>query len=240
MKQLCVILLIVFFAVKINAQSYPRWYLFPSEYSEFQTGIFNVGSAPDSTLIKSAAMDAGAAFAKKGDIKVMVVKSFYGAGSGTAVTHKLKSLSYDTSLALQFAESDSLLIKYKKNNIFFGLYGNPKSAVNINNEILDCSAYKNPCELKEFHKDKSHIYSVGVSEKYYYESSSWAMAEDNALEQIAEGLRNNVNEEVRVAYDQIANERTVKIAQRVNGFTILRRYYDSATQIYYVLARAKK
>ncbi len=240
MRQIYVSLLIVFFAVNLSAQNYPRWFLFPCEYSEFQIGYVNVGSSPDSTLLKLALENASISYAKKGEIKVSVVKSFYGAGTGTAVTHKLKSLAYDTSLAIDFAESDTIFCEYKKKNIFFGLYGNSKSAESINNEVLDCSNYNNPCEVKEFQNDTNSIYSIGVSEKYFYETSSWAMAEDNALEQIAESLRNNVNEEVRVAYDQIAGERTVKIAQRVNGYTILRRYYDSAKKVFYVLAKARK
>lgn len=86
--------------------------------------------------------------------------------------------------------------------------------------------------------DEKYVHATGVSESYYYRTTSWEMAEQHARRNLSATLQSAVQglhyqENARVSLEIISSDQTV-VMQNIQ---IVSRYHDPRTDLFYVMVR---
>jgi hypothetical protein len=85
----------------------------------------------------------------------------------------------------------------------------------------------------------THLYAVGMSAEYFYESSSWLMAEYTARRELARSVTSTLKALQRVStVGQEVRDETV--ACRLRDVAVIERWKDPIKRIHYVLIRMLK
>ncbi len=240
-RQLLIVFLpVVLFFQSPSAQSdrnraeYPAWFLYPPLH---QSEIYAVGICqPCLNSDSSIALAAEDAFWKIVNMSGVRIKSQSGiSGHTPRIAHMGQNITFetDTSRYETVAARDMVLERYYINNMLIALVGPAKNRdSSINYLIRDYGQW-----WTDVPSDNDHFFALGSTPKYYYESSSWDMALNNALIEMARQISLTVKSLVK--YDGQSVEKMFIEEGDVSllNWRVIARHYAPGNETFHVLIR---
>ena len=145
---------------------------------------------------------------------------------------------YDTTSFSRLMEDLPLLDYQVAGNLSMVASGVESCRDQVENKAGSTRLHRQPGWIRTLPESKTHIYAVGVSEGYYYPSSSWNNAESAARRALAatvhirvRGLQEQLN--LSVSTEVSHSELTVTL----RNIAVVSRYHDPQTNLHYVLVR---
>ncbi len=229
-----------------RAQVYPRWFLNPEEIpcEPAAIGVAPTGYYPDSTggAFQNAVMNA----LRAEEEAVEGSKQFFSAGDGTAEVGTSVHETLDTSRLESLFKSLKTVRMFAIGEMTAVLAGTGGCGLSGGMDALvPLASLGTPAWTRMLPADQRFEYAVGISEPYYYESSSWLEAEKNGRLELARSLRTQVRIRQRLVTDAVLGSRydavwdeTLTVTLR--GARVVRRWRDPSTDLFMVLLRMPK
>ena len=149
---------------------------------------------------------------------------------------------YDSSLIDFYQSTLKVIIAFvdKQKTIVLAGDSSTCALTELLKEIVHIETIKQPEWVETIPSNPSYYFGVGSSEEYYYESSSWQRAEQNAFMSLARTSHSSVvsmQKKSAVESQDLFNE---DINVELRNIEIVARWRDINKKIFYVLARTKK
>lgn len=236
--------LFIFFISFAYSQQYPRWFLFQDQ---IKCKLKVVVAMKSPTFYKDSAT--AMAFrtgcdllAKYTNVKISGGQAFWRTEVGVHSMGKSYSEDYDVALG-DFYQSklkviDSFIDKQKT----IVLSGDSSACVLDEQlqETISVQKIKQPIWVEELPNNNEDYFGVGTSEEYYYESSSWQRAEQNAVMALARSIQSKVismQKSNAIESQDVFNE---DLDVELQNVEIAARWRDVKKKVFYVLAKMKK
>ncbi|NUN71071.1 MAG: LPP20 family lipoprotein, partial [Bacteroidetes bacterium] len=192
-RSVALLLILVSAAV---AQEYPRWFL---EQGSIPCGMKAVAVMRAPSLYRDSAV--ALAFrtgcellAKYTTVTIKGGQAFWTTEAGVHSMGASYTETYDSTMGEQLQSSLRILDAFVDKQKTIVLLGD-SSACRVEEgmkESVRISSVPQPEWVEKLPSHKQYHYGVGTSEDYYYESSSWQRAEQNALMALARATRSTV------------------------------------------------
>ncbi|MBI2429440.1 MAG: LPP20 family lipoprotein [Ignavibacteriales bacterium] len=149
--------------------------------------------------------------------------------------------TYDTALTEFYQSTLKVLDSYIDKQKTLVLIGDSNCIVHDDvRKRIRLDGIKQPSWVEELPGDNHYFYAVGFSEEFYYEISSWQIAEKNAYMSLARSLQvkmQSMQKRDAVEAQDIRNE---EMNVTLTNIEILERWKDRKKKAFYILARMKK
>ncbi|HUI29856.1 MAG TPA: hypothetical protein VLX91_06535 [Candidatus Acidoferrales bacterium] len=235
------LLLLVLFAliaasVSSNAQVYPRWFLEPLKLKGTASGYtqnFFLQSSSDS-----------AAFVKASE---NLTSQHYTEFSGGEAYWETEAGVYwmgdnfaekvDTSYLKDVLSHAKKVAEYSNKSMTFVLVSMSDSTISDSMRTMMKCSVKEPDWVEAIPQGGGYIYAEGVSPQYFYESSSWGVAERKARFNLARNIKVTL-ETMQKVEDRSGQEiRDEEVSESICNIEVVYRWRDAGRGLYYVLMR---
>ncbi len=239
------LMLLIFAVVSFSfAQNYPRWFLFQGDIP-CQLHVAVVSRAPsfyrDSTI--ALAFRSGCdLLAKYTNVRIRGGQAFWTTEAGVHSMGSRYVELYDTLLNDYYQSTLNVLawhVDKKKAIVLTGDSSRCLLPEDLNN-VISVESIPQPSWVENIPDHPSYFYGVGSSESYYYESSSWERAEQNALMSLARTRLSSVislQKSTQIESQELFNE---ELDVELSQVEITARWRDMKKKVFYVLARIKR
>jgi hypothetical protein len=227
-------------ALPAHAQEYPRWFLRPGDLGRPDAAA---GYALPSMYLDTTG---GPAFRNAAENLVRFreavfsgSEAFWTAEFGTMVVGSSVAEEYDTAAVESEVQRLKVLHQYKTPKITLVLAGSGAPAADAERVLLNLRAVPRPTWIERPPASTTHLYAVGMSAEYFYESSSWLMAEFTARRELARSVTSILRSLQRVStVGQEVRDETLRC--RLRNIAVIERWKDPIKRIHYVLVRMLK
>lgn len=244
MKTIRSVVLLFLFVSTAAAQEYPRWFL---EQGTVPCSMKSVMVMRAPSLYKDSAV--ALAFrsgcellAKYTEVTVKGGQAFWTTEAGVHSMGASYTESYDSTLGDRYQSSLRILDAFVDKQKTIVLLGD-SAACRLEDDqrrIVRAASIPEPEWVEKLPVHRQFHFGVGTSEEYYYESSSWQRAEQNALMALARATRSTVASLQRTnameSHDLFNEDLDVQL-RRVE---VIARWRDVKNKVFYVLARAPR
>lgn len=228
----------------LNAQQYPRWFLFQDEVP-CKTKTVYVMRAPSlykDTAIALAFRTGCDLLAKYTNLHLQGGQAFWTTEAGVHSMGASYTESYDSSLGDFYQSALKVTASFIDKQKTIVLIGDSSSCrvSETMNESVNVESIPQPKWVEENPGGTTYFYGVGTSEEYYYESSSWQRAEQNAVMSLARTKHSKVisiQKKTSIETQDLFNE---DIDVELQNIEIVARWRDMKKKVFYVLARVLK
>ncbi len=239
LNKFALILVILLFSFRpIGGQVYPYWFVNQGEIQceDCAVGIARLGYYVDSAF-SNAKKEAVMNYIRYKESKISGGQAFWNTEAGKYFLSTRFKEEFDTIKAINihnnFKILDSMICKD-----FVAVLVSQKSDCNKN--ILNRIAFSNekPVWLEKFPTDENYYYDIGCSQFYFYELSSWLMAEKQGRFGIAKQIGVSIKSIQKVDDIEGQEIQNDDYSVIVKNMEIVSRYLDNNNKIFYVLFRA--
>lgn len=238
------ILFFVIFICTAHAQQYPRWFLFQDQVKCSQK-IVSVMRAPTfyrDSAIALAFRSGCDILAKYTNVRVRGGQAFWTTEAGVHSMGAEYSASYDSSLNDFYQSTLKVIDSFVDKQKTIVLVGDSSSCI-LDDELLQqvsVSTIEQPGWVERLPDNVGYLYGVGSSEEYYYESSSWERAEQNAFMSLARSTRSTVISMQKKTTNESQDVFNEDIDVELNNVEIVARWRDMKKKVFYVLGKIKR
>ena len=230
--------LLLFSSIGLS-QSYPYWFIYPDKVGcdNSTIGYSTTGYYKDTS--KVVAFKNGCVnFARNTALKIEGGQGFWKTENGTYWMGMKISESFDT-VSIQKAESKLHLISSFSNDkiTLAFLCLSDTNLTTSTNKLINLSDVPVPKWVTNLPKDVNAIYAMGMTPKYYYETSSWLEAEKQARINLAKQVSVKIQSLQKFSrYDnqEIRNE---EFSVSLKNISVVERWIDAKRNIFYVLTK---
>ncbi|HLP16681.1 MAG TPA: LPP20 family lipoprotein [Bacteroidota bacterium] len=233
------VLTIVLLAAAASAmgQSYPRWFLYQGEIpgTRFGAGYVRPSMYRDSST--SYAFRSGCiSYAMYKGMSISGSEAFWSTEGGNAWMGSDIQISFDTSMVEYAVSRFGVLDAYHDKVKTIVLAGD--SAIELPEqmkEIVPVSSIPQPDWVESLPAQRGMAYAVGEAEEYFYETSSWELAEKNA--RLSLGKQNNTTVIGLSKMDETEGQdvRHDTFSTELRDVRVVARWRDMKKRIMYVL-----
>ena len=229
------------YAAPAPAQEYPRWFLRQGDlscplcaagYGQPSMYLDTTGGPAFQNGVMNAVIFQGSTFTGS--------EGFWTAEFGTMVFGSSVTEEYDTAAVEVALRTLKPLHQFRSPKFTLVLAGNPacplsdpdRATINIRN-------VPRPSWVERPPQSPTHLYAVGMSAEYFYETSSWLMAEKTARRELARSVSSALRGLQRMS--KVGQEvRDETITCRLREVQVIERWKDPVKRIHYVLVRMLK
>jgi len=232
------------FLISVQAQQYPYWFIYQDHVkctSQIATSINDPTYYPASA-INSAFQSGCQDLARYSRIKISGEQTFWITEIGAYLMDARYYQEYDSSSIEYYLSKFKVVDSYTDKQKVLVLIAD--SSIDLINDefrtILNIQTLNKPDWIESLPSDNQFYYSVGESEEYSYESSSWKKAEQNALLSLAKSINaiiRSLQKRNSSEYQDILNE---KIHVIIKNARIVARWRDVKDKVFYVLIKSDK
>jgi hypothetical protein len=174
------------------------------------------------------------------DCSIIGSQSFWTAEFGTMVVGSTVSEEYDTAKAEQSEHSLRLLDQFRSQKCLLALAGESGCTITPADRLpVNMRSVPKPSWVERPPSSATHFYAVGMSSEYFYESSSWLLAEFTARRELARDVSTAVRGLQRVS--TVGEEvRDATLSCSLHDVQVMERWKDPIKRIHYVLVRMLK
>jgi len=232
------ILLVFLLCQNVLSQSYPRWFLNPLclRCDDVFVGMARRSYYPDSSAAQ-AIQNGYMAYARQKEITVAGGQAFWSTESGvysmgSDFVFKFDSTAVHTASTLLYP-ADTLFTPSLTAVLLV-----PKGCAvpELQKEHLEIKSTRAPTWIEKLPSQEGYLYSVGTSEEWYYELSSWQTAEKNALISLAKSVYMTIK-----GLQKLDRQRQVvtnaEFAVQLFNVQVVGRWKDMNKRITFVLVR---
>jgi hypothetical protein len=235
-----VTLVLLGWAASVQAQEYPRWFLRPGDLprADFAAGYGQPSMYLDTTG-GPAFTNAVENFVRFHSTVFAGSQAFWTAEFGTMVVGSSVTEQYDTASVESESRRLKVLHQHKTTKLTLVLAGSGAGIGDADRALLNIRAIPRPVWTERPPASATHMYAVGMAAEYFYESSSWLMAEYAARRELARSVTSILKSLQRVStVGQEVKDETV--ACRLSDVAVIERWKDPIKRIHYVLIRMLK
>lgn len=220
-----------------KAQTYPRWFLYPGEIrsARVAAGFVQPALNPDSASMYAFRRGC-TAYAMHKRLVVEGGEIFWSTEGGNAWMGSDISAVYDTSLAERAESEFRLLATYHDKNKIITLAGD--SSVVLDEAMrtpVPIGTLQMPVWVETLPNEPRTVFAVGQSEEYYYETSSWELAERIARLALARQIGTRVLGLQKLDEVEGQDIRHDTFAAELHDIRVVARWRDVKKKIFYVL-----
>jgi len=166
-------------------------------------------------------------------------EAFWTAEFGTMVMGSTVTERYDTGAVESELRRFKVLHQYKTAKLSMVLAGAGVEIGPADRALVNVRSVPRPSWIERPPASTTHLYAVGMSAEYFYESSSWLMAEYTARRELARTVSSTLKALQRVS--SVGHEvRDETLACRLTDVAVVERWKDPIKRIHYVLIRMLK
>jgi hypothetical protein len=240
MRTLC-LLLAGLSSAALFGQSYPRWFLYPDEVRcpHVAVGYAQSFHYKDSAVVRAFrfACDVSAINRRS---TIVGSNAFWATEGGTVQMSSEFEESFDEQAASEALGRYVVLDKYLTPQMTIVLAGDSSClGAGFRREILSISQDQKPEWITQLPVERGYEYAVGLAERYYYETSSWNIAEQHARLSLARQKHTKLEslQKSTVVTGEALQRETVSAT--LEGVEIVARWSDPRDGVLYVLSRMK-
>jgi hypothetical protein len=223
------------------AQEYPRWFL---RQGDIPCAFKGVGYGQPGWYVDTTG---GPAF--RDAVKNAIVyhsctikgsESFWTAEFGTMVMGSTVVEEYDTTAAEENTVGLRVLDQFRSPKCQLVLAGETGCMMSpADRAPVNVRAIPRPAWVEQPPSSPTHFYAVGMSAEFFYESSSWELAEFTARRELARNVSTGVRGVQRVS--TVGEEhRDATLSCQLQDVQVMERWKDPIKRIHYVLVRMLK
>ena len=220
-----------------QAQVYPRWFLYQGEIRSPRIGVGFVQPAlrPDSAARYAFRLGC-TEYAMHNYCSVVGGETFWATEGGTAWMGSDITVRYDTSLAERVQREFRILDAYHDKKKTITLAGD--SAVELDNAMranIPVASIRMPVWVETLPSTPKTVFAVGAAQEYFYETSSWELAERIARLALARQIGTQVAGRQKLDEREGEDLRHDEFAAELRDIRVIARWRDLKKKIFYVL-----
>lgn len=233
----------VFSACILNAQDYPRWFLFPRDV-RCANSVTIITQPP--TYYRDSAVSHGFRLgcdllARYTMMQISGGQTFWATEAGIHSMGARYEQKYDTALTDFYQSTLKVIDSYIDKQKTVVLVGDGNCVADDKARmIIRLEKIAQPRWVEQLPEDHLYAYAVGFSEEFYYEISSWQTAEKNAYMSLARSMHVKMQSMQKKDAIEAQDIRNEEINVTLVNIEILERWKDAKKKAYYTLARMKK
>jgi hypothetical protein len=229
------------FSAQSTAQSYPRWFLFPESIpcSANAVGYVHTSYYQDSAFVRAFRF-ACEVYAINQRTAITGTDAFWATEGGTVKMGSEYEEQFDTAMCEQLSHRFAIVDKFVDSQLTIVLAADSTCLpALLPRDTVKSENLPKPDWVTTLPTEKGYAYAIGLAERYYYEASSWNVAEQHARLNLARQKHS------RIESLQKSNVMTGESLQRetvtatLEGIRIVARWRDPENGILYVLSRIK-
>jgi LPP20 lipoprotein len=238
-KGIIPLFLLLFFSSFSFGQQYPLWFIYPDkiECDEHEVGYSITGYYSDSS--KVVAFKNGCVnHARNALVRIEGGQGFWETENGTYWMGAEINESFDTTSIQLFEKNLKLVSSFSNDGLTISLLCNSKDELSATeSEILDFNDLPSPSWINHLPNNDNYTFAIGITPKYFYETSSWLEAEKLARINLARQLSvqiKSLQKSTKMGQQEIRNEEFSVILRNIS---IAERWIDTERNIFYVLIK---
>jgi hypothetical protein len=224
-------------ATDASSQVYPRWFLFQGEISSNRITVGYVRPSAYRDSSTAYAFRAGcASYAMNRRLSISGSEAFWSTEGGTAWMGSEIHLSYDTTAADDVQNEFCILDAYHDKVKTIVLAGD--SGVDVGKAIrtiIPVSAIQKPDWVETLPVRPHMMFAVGEAEEYFYETSSWELAEKIARLSLGRQIGTTVIGLQKLTDTEGQDVRNDEFSTVLHDVRVIARWRDLRKKIFYVL-----
>lgn len=231
-------ILVLFLAISSAcvAQTYPGWFLTPTNLSGTAAGYtqnFFVQNSSDSMAFLKACEN----LARQHYTEFKGGEAYWETEAGVYWMGNNFTERIDSAYLGNILTGAKKLAEYSNKNMTFVLVsGSDLTIPDAMRSMMKCSRQQ-PEWVESIPESSGYMYAEGVAPQYFYESSSWEAAEKRARFNLARNIKVTLETMQKVG-DQSGQEiRNEEVSEELRDIEVVYRWRDVARGLYYVLMR---
>lgn len=241
MKHFTMLLLLPLYSL-VCAQTYPRWFLYQGtlDCNSTAVGYAATGYYKDSSMV-AAFRNSTFNHAKNSFCSINGGQGFWNTEVGGIWMGKDITVSFDTTLTAYY---EQVLIPkefYTTNGLQIVLALEENCSLsNFETELIDLNASEEPDWLITLPQSREYYFATGQAAPYYYESSSWLEAEENARINLAKQICIEIQsmKKTTTFEGQAINKEEISVS--LSNVKIISRWVKVSNNIFYTLIKMPK
>lgn len=233
--------MLLLWSVPVQAQEYPRWFLRQGDIlpAACAAGYALAGLYVDTTG-GPAFRNGVENFVKFQACAFTGSEAFWTAEFGTMVMGSTVTEDYDTAAVERSVSFLKPLHQHKTQKMSLVLVGESGMAIPPGAcDQVNIRTVPRPSWIERPPASPTHLYAVGMAAEYFYESSSWLMAEYTARRELARSLSTVLKAVQRTS--TVGHEvRDETVTCNLTEVRVMERWKDPMKRIHYVLVRMLK
>ena len=236
---LCIILLGL--AGSLQAQHYPDWFLNPT--------LIHCTYSISGIAEKSYLSDSAISYAKNNGllqqnlnngIIVHAAASYWGTEAGKyCIWRTYEETPYTTVTNNQDFQRQTRKIFINENLVFVLLVDTVCEASGSNVQSLDVNKVSTPQWIESIPESSDYWYAVGIAPKYYYETSSWSQAEQEARKYLAFSKGISIRDVTKVSGSG-ESKQVLEVEVELKNIEVVARWRNIKHDLFYCLLRCPK
>ncbi len=231
------------FFISSHAQQYPKWFLFPAKV-KCSPHITIITSPPtyyrDSAIVQGFKLGCDL-LARYTGMKISGGQTFWATEAGISSMGAKYELSYDTLLTEKYLSSLRVLQSFIDKQKTLVLVGDSICTAGADiADLISLSSIEQPRWVEELPVEQGYQFGVGFSEEFFYEISSWQVAEKNSYMALARSIQVKMQSLQKQDAAESQDIRNEEVNVNLQNVEIVARWKDMKKKIFYVLARMKK
>ena len=240
MRAIC-LLLAGLSSTLLFAQSYPHWFLYPGEIrcTHGAVGYAQSSYYQDSAVVRAFRFACQVSAINRGST-IVGSEAFWVTEGGTVQMSSEFKESFDEVAASGALQRYVILDRYVTPQITIVLAGDSSClAGRFHRDTICVQQDQKPEWIKQLPVQSGYAYAVGLAERYYYETSSWNVAEQHARLGLARQVHTKLEslQKSTVVTGEALQRETVSAT--LEGVEIVARWSDPRDGVLYVLSRMK-
>ncbi len=233
----CIAVIASIYPCRAQAQTYPRWFLYQGEIQSARIGVGYVQPAriPDSAARYAFRLGC-TAYAMYASCSVIGGETFWSTEGGNAWMGSDISVRYDTLLSERIQGEFRILDAYHDKKKTITLAGD--STIELSNAMrakIFIGSVRMPAWVEALPSKPKTDFAVGTAQEYYYETSSWELAERTARLALARQVGTQVVGRQKLDEKEGQDLRHNDFAAELRNIRVVARWRDLKKKIFYVL-----
>lgn len=237
LRRLLILIVLMLAAASAYGQTYPRWFLFQGRIPGARIGVGFVRPSVFRDSSTAYAFRAGCtAYAMYRRMSISGSDAFWSTEGGTAWMGSDIGLSYDTSLAQDAQSGFRVLDAYHDKVKTIVLAGDSGLALSADmRKVISVSSIPMPEWVEKLPEASRTVFAVGEAEEYFYETSSWELAEKIARLSLARQMGIRVTSMQKLTDVEGQDVRNAAFSTELRDVRVVARWRDLRKKIFYVL-----
>lgn len=239
---ICLFLLNIGWGAEAASQVYPRWFLFQGEIPSNRIAVGYVRPSVYRDSSTSYAFRSGCtSYAMYRRISLSGSEAFWATEGGTAWMGSDIQISYDTSAADDAQKEFCVLDTYHDRVKTIVLAGDSGLTVDASMKaVIPVSSVQKPDWVETLPEHPQMVYAVGEAEEYFYETSSWELAEKIARLSMGRQIGTTVTGLQKLSDTEGQDVRHDVFRTVLHDVKVIARWRDLKKKIFYVLIEMPK
>lgn len=238
---ICTVIVLLGLAVSLQAQQYPDWFLNPTliHCTNSVTGIAEKSFLSDSVVNYAICNGLRQQNINK-CAEIQAETSYWGTEAGKyCLWRKYEETPGYTIMNTQDHQRYTKKIYKNENLVFVLLVDTVCNVSGSDDQLINITSMSTPQWVEHIPESSAYWYAVGIAPKYYYETSSWFQAEQEARKYLAFSKGISIRDLTKVSRSG-ESKQVLEVEVEVKNIEVIARWRSRENDLFYCLLRCPK